>query len=68
MYGDIENVKNDFKTVKEILLRQGTTFIIHVIAEIVGESNLKFKYTEKEVKNIIEKNCQELKESILERT
>ena len=68
MYGDIENVKKDFKTVKEILLRQGTNFIIHVIAEVVGESNLKFKYTEEEVKRIIEKNCQELKESILERT
>lgn len=43
-YGDTENVKNDVKTLNEILSRQGSSLLIDVIAESVGNVANKFKF------------------------
>lgn len=68
MYGDIDNVTKDVKALNDILNRQGNTLLLHVISEQVGNLNLKYNWTEKDVQNIITNLCNELKESILERT
>lgn len=66
-YGDNENVQKDLIIVKDILNRQGNRFLIDVIANGVGQSNLQHKYTNYEIKNIISSLTEELKEQILER-
>lgn len=68
MYGYPEKVKQDVKTVNEIILRQGMPLIIDIIAESVGNTALKFKLSELEVKRIIDSYNSDLKEAILERT
>ena len=47
LYGYPEKVASDSKTVREIMGRQGHTFLLHCIAEAFGESSLKFSYSEK---------------------
>jgi hypothetical protein len=43
-YGDVENVKQDVKTLREILARQGSSLLIDVIAEVCGETANKFQF------------------------
>lgn len=45
-YGDIEKLKNDVKTLNDILQRQGSSLLIDVIAEHAGSSAIKFKMNE----------------------
>lgn len=68
LYGDSENVAKDSKLIREILNRQGTNLLIHVISEHVGETVLKFKLDDTEVTRILDSLVSELKESIRERT
>lgn len=66
-YGDVENVKADCKILNEILARQGTSLLIDVIAEHIGDTVIKFNLNSVESKRILESNVNELKEAILER-
>lgn len=43
-YGDLPNVKNDAKTLRDIIDRQGTDLILDALAEHVGECAIKFKF------------------------
>lgn len=47
-YGDIENLKRDITTIREILNRQGNNFVIDVIAESVGDCAQLFKLNDNE--------------------
>lgn len=47
-YGDAENVERDKKTLKEILLRQGSNLVLDTVAEFVGEVAEKFKSSDDE--------------------
>lgn len=67
LYGYPEKIPNDSKVIKEIIDRQGVTFLLHCIAEYYGESNLKFNYNNKEKSILLERVLTELKESINER-
>lgn len=66
-YGDIQNVKKDAETINVIIDRQGTTFLLHLIAEHCGNTTLKFKLNDQDSKNVMNSILTELKESILER-
>lgn len=44
-YGDLPNLSNDIKTLNEILSRQGAELLIDVIAEEVGNTANKFKFS-----------------------
>jgi len=67
-YGDVENVKNDVKTLKEILGRQGSSLLIDVMSNAIGEVVLKYRLSELDVKNIKKNILAELSDSIDERT
>lgn len=67
-YGDIENVTKDVKTIKDILARQGTSLLIDVIAEKIGEMNLKFNLQESDITKLKESLTIELRDAINERT
>lgn len=43
-YGDLDRVKSDVVTLREILSRQGSSLLIDVIAETTGETANKFKF------------------------
>lgn len=47
-YGDIRNLKNDAKTLRDIFERQGINLIIDALSDNVGEIANKHDYTEKE--------------------
>jgi hypothetical protein len=67
-YGDIDNVKQDVKTLHDILARQGASLLIDVIAESCGETVSKFKLKSREVMVLRNALCKELMFSINERT
>lgn len=67
-YGDTDRVREDVKTLNEILGRQGLSLFIDVIAECVARSALEFKNTNAEVKVATESIVDELREAIGERT
>ena len=66
-HGDPDNIKNDFQTLEDIFNRQGLSFIYESVSEYIAKSSLKFKLSEKDNKNLFEKNIIELKENLLER-
>lgn len=68
LYGDSENVTKDSKLIREILDRQGTNLLIHVISEHIGETVLRHNLDETEVTRVVGSLVTELKESIRERT
>ena len=67
-YGDVDRVKSDVIALNEILMRQGTSLFIDVIAESVGNIALKFKLPSLDSSLIRESIIEELNEAILERT
>jgi hypothetical protein len=67
-YGDISNLKQDIKQLNDILDRQGTNLIIDVLAEYIGNQNLRWKLTNSEMLHIVDALNSELKEAVLERT
>lgn len=66
-YGDIENVKADAKTVNEILDRQGSSFLLDLVAEHSGRCAIKFSMSQHERETLVKSLVDELKESLLER-
>ena len=42
-YGDIDRVKEDVKTLNEILSRQGSNLLLDVVVENVGKCTIMFK-------------------------
>lgn len=67
-YGDIDRVKTDAKTLKDILARQGTSLLIDVLAETVGENANLLNLNASDRLNILNSLVAELKNAILERT
>ena len=71
MYGDNENVMSDVNTINPIIHRQGTKFLIHVLAEYVAKMPVRigdsFEYSEEDTQNLIKSLVSELKESLNER-
>lgn len=47
-YGDVDNLNQDIKALRDILSRQGQAFAIDVLAETVGETANKFGLSETE--------------------
>lgn len=66
-YGDYDNAAKDLKTLKEIIQRQGSQIALEAIAESIGDTNLKFKFSQIEIDRIIKGECEELAQQILER-
>lgn len=67
-YGDVENVKRDAKTVIEILGRQGSSFLIDIIAEHCGRLANLYKLKPDEIKNLNTTMTTELRDAISEAT
>ena len=53
VYGDLDNVKKDLSTLKEILDRQGSDIILESIAEQIGQCKLKFNLSGAELSAIV---------------
>ena len=66
-YGDFEQVKNDVKTLHDIINRQGTNLIVDCIAEIIGDTSSKHNLTFDESKQALESIIDELKTQTFER-
>ncbi len=67
-YGDSDRVSSDAKLLNDILSRQGTSLLIDVIAEFVGNTANKFSYDSKEIDRLTKSLVSELKSAINERT
>lgn len=67
-YGDIDQVKNDVKTLNEILSRQGASLLIDVLAESCGHVANTYKLSSAEIDTLRTKLTNELEEAISERT
>ena len=67
-YGDTSKVRQDAKTLKDILSRQGTSLFIDVIADRAGHAANRFKMNEAErmklLKNLVEGFKESLKECL----
>ena len=66
-YGDVANVKNDVKTLNEILARQGNRLLIDVMAENAGDIAVQFSLSNDERENLTTSLCDSLRESLNER-
>lgn len=66
-YGDMENVKSDLETLKDIQSRQGDSLLIDRIAEQAGSLSIKYKLSTLERKNLIDSLVNELTEALNER-
>jgi len=67
-YGDNANVKKDSETVKDILDRQGMSFITDCLANYIGARVLRCQYTTKEVALLKKSILTDLDDAINERT
>ena len=67
IYGDIENVKRDVLTLREIESRQGSKLLIDVIAESTGETANKFKLPCDDRQRLIDSLVADLKNALEER-
>lgn len=67
-YGDTNNVKRDTKVLHEILGRQGTSLLIDVIAESVGNTVNQFSLSTDETRRLVGTLVKELNEALNERT
>lgn len=66
-YGDMEKVKQDAKTIHEIVERQGITFLLDCAAEFTGKAANRLNLNEQDRYHLL-KNCvQTYKESLEER-
>lgn len=66
-YGDVDNVKADVKALNDIISRQGTSLLIDVISNSVGDTVNKYKLESTEAQRIVKALVTELNESLLER-
>ena len=53
VYGDLDNVKKDLSTLKDILERQGSDIVLEAIAEQVGYCKIKFNLSGAELSAIV---------------
>lgn len=53
VYGDLDNVKKDLSTLKDILERQGSDIVLESIAEQIGQCKLKFELSGAELSAIV---------------
>lgn len=67
-YGDLENLKKDATTLRDIIDRQGQNFVNDVIANQIGDMVIKFKLSNDDVRRLLDKTLTDLKNAILERT
>ncbi len=65
-YGDTDSVKNDVKTLNEMISRQGITLVIDVIAEHAGGTAIKFGLNDIERDRLLHSLYTELKEALSE--
>ena len=66
-YGDVEQLKQDAATLRDILNRQGSRLLLEVIANSVGEASTKFKFDNLEQGRVLTKLVTELSDLIVER-
>lgn len=66
-YGDFDNVKNDVKTLHDIIKRQGTNLLADCIAEHLGSVSQTYNLNIDESKRMLDCVLKELKEQTLER-
>lgn len=66
-YGDMENVKRDVLTLREIESRQGSKLLIDVIAESTGETANKFKLGSDDRQRLIDSLVADLKNALEEK-
>ena len=66
-YGDTDQVKQDVKTLNEILGRQGDQLLLDVVAEHIGDCAIKFKMIEEETTRVKNIAVRHLKYAIEER-
>lgn len=66
-YGDPDNVKNDVKTLINIINRQGDTLLIDCIAEHAGKTANKFRLSESDRTMIMISLVDQLEEALKER-
>lgn len=66
-YGDTDNVKRDAGTMKEIVSRQGASFLIDSLAEFTGNNANLFKLDDSERNRLILSLAKELESSLRER-
>ncbi len=67
-YGDLDQVKQDSRTLQDIIKRQGTSLVIDNLAEFIGRMSIEYKLSTDEVKNLRESLISELNYAIKERT
>ena len=66
-YGDIEKVKQDAKTIRDIESRQGSSLLIDCLAESCGETAIKFNFSSTDRKNLIKNLLSELENALRKR-
>lgn len=66
-YGDIDHVKEDALVIRQIINRQGFDLLLECIAEYIGESNVKYGLTEKQIETLKKSLADSLIELINER-
>lgn len=66
-YGDFEQVKNDVKTLHDIINRQGTNLVVDCIAQRLALTALKYDLPFDESKQALESIIDELKTQTFER-
>ena len=66
-YGDFDNIKDDVKTLHDIINRQGMYLVVDCIAESLGITSSKHSLTFDESKKALESIIDELKEQTYER-
>ena len=66
-YGYPEKVREDVKTLNEIIARQSTSLLIDVIAEYVGNTALKFNLREEERLNLADSLLKDFREELSQR-
>ncbi len=66
-YGDIDNIKVDALTIRDVFKRQGSNFIIDCLAEETGSTAIKFALNGDDRNSLITSLVNELKEALSER-
>jgi hypothetical protein len=68
VYGELDNVKKDLGTLKDILDRQGSDIVLEAIAEQIGHCKLKFNLSSADLAAIVSSIKLSLDDLIGERT
>ena len=66
-YGDVHSVRNDVKTLNEILSRQGNSLLIDTIAESAGRAANRFEMNSDDREKLMGSLTYELSQSLGER-